>query len=932
MDRKLVDNIHIEKEYLNTIKERIDTKVYSKTFIGHNNRVKSVAISSDNRYIASGSDDKTIKLWNIESGDLIKTFEDHKDWVNSVSISSDSRYIVSGSIDKTIKLWDIESGDLVKTFECHSSRVNSVALSSDNRYIVSGNSDKTIKLWDIKSGELIKTFEGHENWVKSVALSSDNKYIISGSDDKTIKLWDTESGKIIKSFSNYYLVNSVAISSDNRYIVLGSDDRSIKMWNIEELIFDNVLNIKSIIPQKIVENLLLKDDEIRADIAPYNFKILEDTNMGHWSLWSGGKIDNKNYIELKLQQKLVARDPKSSIIEGGVVGIDFGTKSTVVVYQKDSIKIKPMRVGMGNFDAKIEPKHFENPTVIEFNNLQEFIESYKKREGRPYTKWNDITISHTAMSSLLNSKSEFFNSYLFELKQWAGDKNKKLKIVDKTGYVLDLPPFLELSEDDINPIEIYAYYLGLYINNQHRGIFLNYILSFPVTYEVDIREKIIESFKKGIKKSLPQELHFQKEEIDKLSVFQGASEPAAYALVALQEYGFEPVDDEIVFYGVFDFGGGTTDFDFGIYREANGKKERRYDFVIEHFGAGGDKYLGGENLLDLLAFEVFKKNQDKLREGKFQFTKPSECDEFLGSEMLISNSREASSNTTSLVERLRGLWESDGKDLSDYDKGVIGVRLTNINGEIDANFELEIDKDELLAILRERIAKGVDNFFEKLRLTISKYSEFLPKDFVINIFLAGNSSKSYIVKELFNSKIEETKKDMKNEFETNIKDDIFKLFDPLSNSSEDMEKPTGKTGVAFGLIKSRKGGKVLVIDHNIEQDEIDFKYYIGEEKRGRFKVIINSDFEYNKWVDFIDAGEDRFEIFYSSLPRVSTNKVPIDDESIKKLNLQIDVVNEDAMVYIRLINPTTIEYVVALEDEIEKDKYLGKITKVELKG
>ena len=99
----------------------------------------------------------------------------------------------------------------------------------------------------------------------------------------------------------------------------------------------------------------------------------------------------------------------------------------------------------------------------------------------------------------------------------------------------------------------------------------------------------------------------------KFRVTAGASEPAAYAICALQEYGFEPEEDEKTYYGVFDFGGGTTDFDFGIWREA-GLKERRYDYVIEHFAAGGDRYLGGENMLELLAFEVFKKNQNTMRE------------------------------------------------------------------------------------------------------------------------------------------------------------------------------------------------------------------------------------------------------------------------------------------------------------------------------
>jgi len=676
---------------------------------------------------------------------------------------------------------------------------------------------------------------------------------------------------------------------------------------------------------RIIEKLL-NEDKIRVDIEPYYKKMLDDSEQGHWSLWQNEK-NFKNPLIAILNQKLVARDPKSSIIDG-TVGIDFGTKSTVVVYQKDTTKIYPMRIGTGDFAQKVESFHYENPTIMEFNNLEQFIEDYHGREGRPFTKWGDLTISHTAFNSLMNSKSDDYNSFISELKQWAGDKNRKLKMVDKEGFVLDLPPFLELGKDEINPIEIYAYYLGLYINNQHRGIYLNYILSFPVTYEVEIREKIIKSFEKGIKKSLPQELHNQPKEIDKLSVVSGASEPAAYAVVALQEYGFEPEDDEKVFYGVFDFGGGTTDFDFGIYREANGRKERRYDFVIEHFGAGGDRYLGGENLLELLAFEIFKKNREKMLSENFQFILPPECDEFLGSEALLSLSREAKMNTKTVMEKLRPFWEGVKDEMESFENGSLEVNLTKIDGTQLANFELDIDSEEMKTVLYNRIAKGVDNFFNSLRLAFSNHFTDLDKINCVNIFLAGNSSKSAIVTKIFEGEIakqtEEIKKSLGKDGE------VFKIFEPLGNSKDDLEKPTGKTGVAFGLIKSRKGSKILVIDHNVKED-INFKFYLGMEKRGRFRVEIDREEEYGRWVEFIDAIEDTFELYYSSQSIVTTNKTAIDDSSIKKMILKIDTIDDNALVYIRLVNPTTFEYVVAHEDEIENEVYLTDIKAVEIK-
>jgi len=148
----------------------------------------------------------------------------------------------------------------------------------------------------------------------------------------------------------------------------------------------------------------------------------------------------------------------------------------------------------------------------------------------------------------------------------------------------------------------------------HRNIYLDYILSFPVGYEKSVREHIRMSFERGLRKTLPKALLDDAEMMRRFRVYDGANEPAAYAISALEAYGLEPkrIGEEVA-YGVFDFGGGTTDFDFGVeYVPENGRRK----FVIEQFGFGSDMYLGGENILELLAYEVFKDNLAEMRQHK----------------------------------------------------------------------------------------------------------------------------------------------------------------------------------------------------------------------------------------------------------------------------------------------------------------------------
>ncbi|MCK8132216.1 hypothetical protein [Pseudoalteromonas sp. 2CM28B] len=682
---------------------------------------------------------------------------------------------------------------------------------------------------------------------------------------------------------------------------------------------DKTQVLEQLIQQKIF-NILLLEDFIRADIAPYQEKILEDTELGHWSLWTE-ELDSDAEQVIDLPTPMVARDPKSSINDG-VVAIDFGTKSTVVVYQKDNVNIHPMRIGTGDLSKDIQAHHYENPTIMEFRDLDAFISAYSAKANKPYTRWQDLTISHTAKNALEGTDSSKFNTFLDEIKQWAGDKNRKLKVVGQQGKVIDLPPFLELTKDDFNPIEIYAYFLGLYINNLNNGIFMDYILSFPVTYEMPVRDKIIESFERGIKKSLPSELGA--DTIEHLTVTKGASEPAAYALTAFKSHNFDPVDDEHIFYGVFDFGGGTTDFDFGVFREAQGAKERRFDYVIEHFGAGGDKFLGGENLLELLAFEVFKKNRVALLEAGIQFEKHPEKDAFAGSEQLLSYSQEAKNNTKKLCIALRPFWE-EHDDFSIDSSSSLSITLTDSRGIQHSAFSLDVDEEELRQLLSDRIERGVENFFDALRLAFSHSEAQLSGIENVNIFLAGNSSQSSYVTALFEKHIALQDEEIGSEGQSH-----FKLFAPLGADKTNIEKPTGKTGVAFGLIESREGGNIKVIDRNVSGEDIRFKYYLGENRKGKFKPIVDRENKFNEWVEFIDAGYQKFELYYSEQPTSSTGKVLASDDSIKKKSIKLDLTDDEAMVYIKIISPTQIEYVIADEQGIKNNIYLNEPQSIEL--
>ncbi|MCK4579496.1 MAG: DUF2380 domain-containing protein [Candidatus Marinimicrobia bacterium] len=202
---------------------------------GHTSSVYTVAFSPDGGYALSGSGDKTLKLWEIASGQLVRTFLGHFGWIESVAFSPDGRLALSGGRggDKTLKLWEIASGQHLRTFKGHTGGIESVAFSPDGRQALSGSYDNTLKLWETASGRLVRTFKGHTDFVLSVAFSPDGRRILSGSRDNTLKLWETTSGRLVRTYKGHSKdVNSVAFSPDGRHALSGSEDNTLRLWDM----------------------------------------------------------------------------------------------------------------------------------------------------------------------------------------------------------------------------------------------------------------------------------------------------------------------------------------------------------------------------------------------------------------------------------------------------------------------------------------------------------------------------------------------------------------------------------------------------------------------------------------------------------------------------------------------------------------------------
>ena len=200
---------------------------------GHGDVVESVAITADGGRVVSGSNDKTVRVWEVESKQCISILEGHKGQVWGVAVTADGRRVVSGSRDRTLRVWDVETGLCLVTLNGHTDAVTRVAMTDEGQRVISCSWDKTVRIWDVETGGCLITLKGHTSEVLGVAITKDGKQVISSSRDRTVRVWDVETGSCLVMLEGHTdQVVGVAVTRDGRQVISGSSDNTIRIWDV----------------------------------------------------------------------------------------------------------------------------------------------------------------------------------------------------------------------------------------------------------------------------------------------------------------------------------------------------------------------------------------------------------------------------------------------------------------------------------------------------------------------------------------------------------------------------------------------------------------------------------------------------------------------------------------------------------------------------
>lgn len=211
------------------------TGTFIRRFDGqpHSDEVLGCAISPSKAWVVSCAKDKTLKVWDTESGALLHTLQGHSNAIWRCDVSSDGRWLVSASADATARVWDTETWQTYAVLSGHSDQINGCAISPNSQWLTTVSADGTVRVWSLQSGEVQHTLNGHGQSVLACAFSADSRLLATGGYDKRVKLWDVQSGEELMTLNGHsHNVQSASFSPDGSMLLTGARNGGLFLWEL----------------------------------------------------------------------------------------------------------------------------------------------------------------------------------------------------------------------------------------------------------------------------------------------------------------------------------------------------------------------------------------------------------------------------------------------------------------------------------------------------------------------------------------------------------------------------------------------------------------------------------------------------------------------------------------------------------------------------
>ncbi|MFO0553222.1 MAG: hypothetical protein U0271_32850 [Polyangiaceae bacterium] len=640
-------------------------------------------------------------------------------------------------------------------------------------------------------------------------------------------------------------------------------------------------------------------------VVPGSF--LTDPALG---AWQGARFAGIRSIAILRQNKVVGlhrklgrpdrdsppanvlmRDPKRDIRTTEWVAIDIGARTTTVAARTERGNAEFFRISAS--EPVKRSADYENPSEMTFVNLKSTLRAWRERVIQPHTRIDDVRIGQATTALKAEHVDEFMRAAatITEVplvREWT-ESNRSFRLRGYSdpdgGEVLKKPTPPVIDEEGIgaydpfDPIELYAYAIGLHVNFRARGLCNRYIVSMPTGWSPERRRSVLVAVRRGIFKSLPAGM-LEYHELDKLIVADAGPSSICFLASAYRAFSAIPKGEPIVF-AVFEAGASETGIVFGLLREPSGDERKEgFSLIIEHLDPTCIPWFGAERLIHRLAYRVYADHASDMIELRIPFEQPREEHVLPGAEELLAPSPEARANTHILKEALRPLFENDptyrlptSVKLGSLDGGMRDVRIAlnrvALRQIIDHWFQAAIAEfhQHLVGAL-QRLARGSDPY-EGLR-----------------IFLGGRMSMHTGLQDLFTRSMP-----------ANVR--VHKYREP---DRTNIGAPTVKTATTLGALSLRLD-RIGVTRRREHRDA--FRYRVGRVRHGQLADVIEPSVEYDEWREMGPCTKPQVDVLFMRADY--DGEVAADDPRVMRVECDLGPDAVGRRVFLRAVGNHRIE-------------------------
>jgi hypothetical protein len=643
-----------------------------------------------------------------------------------------------------------------------------------------------------------------------------------------------------------------------------------------------------------------------ANLDPIPGSVLTDPSKG---IWTGARFIGPTKIAILREKKVVGLHQRSGRPEKDPpppdlkprnprldvkpcwVAVDVGAASTVVAVRAlQSASTEFVRLGT-SAPATV-PADYENPTEVAFDSLQHAAKAWRDRVILPATRWDDVVVGHEAKARRARPGADQparTAATLTEL-TWLRERIERKESIrlrglkdPDTNEVLKkpAPPIIDEegigAHDPLDPIEMFAYQVGLHVNTRQRGIALRYAVTMPTGYPPERRQSVLVAFRRGIFRSLPAGL-VEYHDLESLQVQDAGPAAVAFVVHAFRAFAVQPKDGPVP-YVVVDAGASEAAIVAGVYRQARAdERDDGQERMVEYLEPTIVPWLGGERLLHRLAWRVYQANADALRAARVPFERP--LDEPADPSDLLSLTPEARANTALLKDLVRPVLTSD-----------VAVRfppkvtLCDDAGQ-PRDVALEIDRPALVSTLSGWLGEGVDAITKAIGGSLAKIGRGPDPYEGLHVFLGGRLGMHATLGDKLAKALPAQVK-------------LHRFQEPGKGN---MAAPTVKTSAALGVLAMRLD---RVGARRRSEDRDVFRYRVGRGRHGQLIDALDPTTEYDAWRELGPCAKPDVEVLY--MEAVDDPEVAADDPRVMRASARLGADAVGHRVFVRAVGPARVE-------------------------